>query len=143
MTPEDFDRLVSTVGQAEASHGPVLTAYKDTNGVWTIGYGTNLQELEIDIPTAERWLREKLSESEHECRIRFAWFPALSPARQMAICEMVYNLGMTRFLKFKKMIRALERGDFETARAEALDSQWRRDVKEARANRIADAIRNG
>lgn len=143
MTPHEFDALVSTVGRAEAANGPVLKAYKDTVGVWTIGYGTNLQELEIDLPTAERWLREKLSETEHECRIRFAWFPALTVARQLAICEMVYNLGMTRFLKFKKMIRALERGDYVTARAEALDSTWRQQVEEARANRIADAILNG
>lgn len=140
MTSEEYEAFAKNIRTAE---GLRLTAYKDSVGVWTIGYGTNLQTLTIDPETAERWLREKSIEVEHECRIRFAWFLGMSSARQFAVLEMVYNLGINGFLKFKKMIRALEIGDYATARAEALDSVWRTQVGDTRANRIADAILNG
>lgn len=140
MTDDDLNSLLTTLRQAE---GYRANAYQDSLWVWTIGYGTNLQELEIDRATAERWLLEKACSVEHECRIHLAWFASLTVARQLAVMEMVYNLGMTKFLRFTKMIRALAAGDYVTARAEALDSAWHQQVGEARATRIADALLNG
>lgn len=137
MTPDELQALTQTVGTAE---GLRLKAYQDSEGVWTIGYGTNLQELEIDRALADRWLVEKLRAAEYELRIRFVWFTDLSSAQRLALTEMMYNLGATRFLKFKKMIAALARKDYATARAEALDSVWRRQVKDERAFRVADAL---
>jgi lysozyme len=143
VTIERFDKLARVVGAAEADGGPRLKAYQDSKGIWTIGYGTNLQELEIDKATAERWLHEKLHQAQHECRLRFPWFAELTPARQDAMTELVYNLGIPRLLGFKKALAAMAAGDYVTARAEFLDSNWRRDVKDRRAFRIADAILNG
>ena len=55
---------------------------------------------------------------------------------------MLYNLGLPKFLKFKKMIAALEVGDYDRAAEEALDSKWRHDVGD-RALRIARDLKHG
>lgn len=144
MTAGDWDRLASDVRVAEAPGGrPVLKAYQDTEGVWTIGLGTNLQELVIDAATAERWFREKLDASEHEASIRFEWYRDLTPARQRAIVELVYNLGIPRLLKFQRFMQALAVRDYSRAHDELLDSVWRRQVGPERSGRIAGQILNG
>lgn len=139
MTPSDRFLLAQETAKAE---GLRLKAYPDSKGIWTIGYGTNLQELEIDKPLAEKWLADKLAQSERECE-RFHWYGPLTPRRQRAIVEMVYNLGLTRFNGFVKMLAALSDGDYETAAREALDSDWKSDVGPTRSQRIADMIRFG
>jgi lysozyme len=139
MTDDDRVLLAVDVRLAE---GLRFKAYQDSEGVWTIGFGTNLQELEIDLETAQRWLDQKLAESEREAA-RFPWYPALSGARQRAMAELLYNLGLTRLLKFGKFLNAMAARDYVTARAELLDSRWARQVGETRATRIADLIRHG
>ena len=55
---------------------------------------------------------------------------------------MVYNLGITRLLKFKKMLAALDSGDYELAATEMLDSRYARQVK-GRAKRNAYMMETG
>ena len=54
--------------------------------------------------------------------------------------NMVFNLGMPRLKKFKKMLAAIEAGDGEQAYVQALDSKWADQVK-GRATRIAEIFR--
>lgn len=144
MTNADREQLSADLRVAEAPGGrPVLRAYRDTQGVWTIGFGTNLQELTINGATAEAWLQAKQAQSEHEASIRFAWYADLTPARQRAIVELVYNLGIPRLLGFKKFLAAMAAWDYPTARAELLDSAWAGQVGAARSGRIADLILHG
>lgn len=135
--------MAQTVAKAEADGGPKLKAYQDSEGVWTIGYGTNLQELTITKEHAESLLYDGLVSAQGECRSRFPWYNALTVARQQAMCELVYNLGIPRLLGFRKFLAAMAAEDFVTARLELLDSRWRVQVKDRRAFRIADAILNG
>lgn len=139
MTNADFDALRGDLRQAE---GLRLKAYQDTEGVWTIGFGTNLQQLEIDETTAEIWLTRELLSAESEAN-RFPWFAGLTPRRQRAIVELLYNLGLPRLLGFTKFLKAMSERDYETAAAELLDSKWARQVKYLRATRIAEMIRHG
>ena len=55
---------------------------------------------------------------------------------------MGFNLGLTRLLKFKKFLAALEKKDYETAAIEMMDSRWAVQVK-GRANRLRDKILSG
>ena len=136
-----FDRqtLAKDVQHAE---GYRARAYRDSVGVWTVGYGTNLQELEIDEPLAVRWLARKLAEAERELE-QFGWYAGLTTTRQRALIELVYNLGLPRFLLFVDMLAALKRGAYMIAAAELLDSKWARQVGPTRAQRLAEMIRNG
>ena len=136
MDAADYQRLLDEVRTAE---GLRLKAYQDSVGVWTIGYGTNLQELEIDRATAETWMLDKLTECAQEATT-FPWYAGLSGARQCAIIELIYNLGLTKLRRFVRFLAAMEAADYVTARLELLDSKWRVDVGEFRAHRIANAI---
>jgi lysozyme len=140
MTPTAKERLIADVKHAE---GFRAKAYQDTMGVWTIGYGTNLEQLVIPEAQAETWCIQKLDRSELEARATFSWFAGLSDGRQRAIVEMVYNLGLPRFRGFVKLIAALSRGDYAQAAEEALDSRWAEQVGSNRANRIADLVQHG
>ena len=42
----------------------------------------------------------------------------------MVLVDMSFNLGKPKLMKFKKMIEALQRYDFETAADEMIDSAW-------------------
>lgn len=139
MRVADFSVLVDEVKEAE---GLRLKAYRDSVGVWTVGYGTNLQELEIDQALADKWLVDKLAASELEAQ-RFPWFAGLTRTRQRAIVELIYNLGIPKLVRFEKFLAAMAAGDYLTARNELLDSRWSVQVGPTRANRIAGYILNG
>lgn len=46
----------------------------------------------------------------------------LDPVRTEVLVEMIFQLGLSRFLEFKRMIAAIEKGDFEKAAMEIMDS---------------------
>ena len=66
----------------------------------------------------------------------------MSDARQWALMNMAFNLGITKLVKFKKMLAALKAGDYNLAAKEALNSKWSKQVGK-RSNRISDVFRNG
>lgn len=118
-----------------------LRAYQDSVEVWTIGYGTNLQTLTISEDLATEWLYEKLRQAEVSAQ-SYGWYVNLNQARRDAIIEMVYNLGLTRFDKFKNLQKALGKQDWAAARLEMLNSKWAEQVGE-RAKRLAEQIFTG
>ena len=59
---------------------------------------------------------------------------------QRALANMAFNLGVPRLSQFKNMLSALEKGDYNVAAKEALDSNWAKQVGD-RANRIAKVFR--
>lgn len=117
-------------------------AYQDTLGIWTVGYGTNLQELEITRDIGEAWLDAKIDESYKEAE-RFPEWEHLQPqARRDVLVEMIYNMGAPRVAKFDFTLRAIRDEDYETAAKEMLDSRWARQVGN-RAKRLSDQMRTG
>lgn len=69
-----------------------------------------------------------------------AWFSNLSAIRQRVVTDMAFNLGTNGFFKFKKMIRAIENGNYNEAAKQMLDSKWSRQVG-SRAIRLAEMMR--
>lgn len=119
-----------------------LKPYKCTAGKVTIGYGRNLDDVGISKAEAEAMLRADVTDVVAEITRKLDWFGDLSPQRQRALINMGFNLGVPRLMRFQKMLRALQGGDFERAADEALDSRWAKQVG-ARALRIAEMIREG
>lgn len=130
--------LLASVKQHE---GLRLKAYPDSKGIWTIGYGTNLQELEISELLATNWMLTKLEGAEFTAR-GYTWFDTLSQPRKDVIVEMLYNLGATRFAGFKKLHQALVFQNWENAAAEMQDSDWHKQVG-VRAERLAKQMELG
>jgi lysozyme len=104
-----------------------LKPYRCTAGKLSIGYGRNLDDVGITKEEAEILLDKDIAVCKREAR-RFGWFEELSSERQDVIVEMIFNLGMSRFLGFKKTIQAIMDKDFEEAAAQMLDSKWARQV---------------
>ena len=65
----------------------------------------------------------------------------LKPNAQRAVLNMAYNMGVPSLLGFKRMWAALREGDYEGAAAEALDSDYARELP-ARAGRVAGMMRS-
>lgn len=66
----------------------------------------------------------------------------LDPVRRAVIIDMLFNLGLTRFFGFQRMIRALREKNYEKAADEMLDSKWAKQVKK-RAHRLSGMMRTG
>ena len=66
----------------------------------------------------------------------------MNPVRQAAMLDMCYNLGITKFLEFKNMLRYLEMGKYTQAGVECRNSAWFSQVG-ARGERISKMIETG
>jgi lysozyme len=119
-----------------------LKPYRDTEGVLTIGVGRNLEDVGITREEALAMLDHDISRVWNDCVHEFPWFSDLHETRQNVVASMVFNLGMPRFLKFTKLIAAIEREDYDTASREMLDSRWAHQVK-GRAVELAGMMRTG
>jgi len=109
---------------------------------WTTGYGWNISDRPIRESEAAMRLGNDADEATLDLGFNFPWFQHLSDNRKRALANMAFNLGMTRLLGFKKMLKAMAEEDFETAADEALNSKWSAQVGN-RAQRIAELLRNG
>lgn len=130
--------LISSV---KVHEGYRSRAYQDTVGVWTIGYGTNLQELQIGEELAAEWLNLKLRQAAVSAG-GYPWYATLSWPRKDVIVEMIYNLGLTRFDRFAKLKKALAESNYKTASEEMLASTWAEQVG-VRALRLATQMSSG
>ncbi len=133
------DELIEEVKREE---GFVAKVYLDTKGKQTIGYGTLLED-GISEAEAELLLRHRLGlmAEEIERSPRSGAYANLRPGAKRAVLNMAYNMGVPSLLGFKKMWAALGKGDYEGAAAEALDSDYARELP-ARAGRVAGMMRS-
>jgi lysozyme len=134
--------------QIKKHEGISLTAYKDSLGFWTIGYGHYCGTVPpiasvIDKSEDERLFNEDFSEAVSDAMAIFAsvW-ESLTDNRKIALTDMSFNLGGAKLRAFVKLIGAIRRGDFESAANEALSSRWAKQVGK-RAIAIAEQLRKG
>jgi lysozyme len=95
--------------------------YQDTEGFDTIGYGTKLPITERE---AGLILKHRLMQSEKQIDSKWLAYSRMPKDVQEMCLEMVYQMGIGGFMKFKKMIQALEKGDYDKAYDEGVDSKW-------------------
>ena len=119
-----------------------LKPYRDTVGKTTIGIGRNLDDMGITESEADFLLETDIVRTIADLDGVYPWWRELSPNRQRALVNMAFNLGITRLVKFRKMMAAFRDGDYETAGHEAFQSAWAGQVGQ-RANRIRDLIVEG
>lgn len=96
-------------------------------GHLTVGRGHNL-----DVPMRENaanaLLVEDIKDATRDLIVVLPDLYSYSEARGNALIDMAFNLGITRFKGFKKMIAAIKRGDWELAAKEAECSTWYQQV---------------
>lgn len=92
-------------------------------GHLTIGYGHNLEN-GISANAALFILQEDLTQAEQAVKKAFPWWWKLDDARQFVLVDMAFNMGLAGLKGFKKMLTAVEQGDYQTAAKEMLASKW-------------------
>jgi len=137
----DEDLLRHHIMWAEAAAGPELFAYRDTVGKLTIGYGRNLDDRGITRAEAEFMLDTDMHEAIADAKSLPYW-EKLDHVRQIVVCDMIYNLGLTKFRKFVKLGAALHLKDYTLAAHEMKDSKWYRQT-ERRAKVLVKAMQTG
>ena len=128
--------------QLVAHEGLRLKPYTDTVGKLTIGVGRNLSDVGISQEEAFALLEHDVDRAVAACA-QYAWFGTLNQVRQFALVDLMFNLGATKFSKFKLMIAALERGDYAAAAGQLRSSAWASQVQPARRDRIVHQLATG
>lgn len=120
-----------------------LKPYEDVlNGDITIGVGRNLDALGLSEEEVLYLLENDINRCDKELIHNFKWYPDLCRARQDAMINLCFNLGISKLLGFKKALGAMGRRDYDKAADEFLDSKWARQVGN-RAIEVTDMIRKG
>ena len=115
--------------------------YRCSAGKQTIGYGWNIDDLPLTRLSAQMILADQIETNVEELNRALTWWLNLPDNAKLGLSNMVFNLGLPRLLKFKKMLAALEAHDFDKAALNALDSRWATQVA-SRALRIADLYKS-
>lgn len=110
-------------------------------GKLTLGNGRNLDDNGISQEECDLMRENDIRRAVREA-VSFSWFSPLNEPRKIAICDMLFGLGLPRFLTFKRMIAALEVQDYSKAAVEMIDSKWAKQVK-GRASELAVIMKTG
>lgn len=128
--------------QLHVDEGRRPRIYLDTVGKWTGGVGRNLSDRPFSDDEMALMLKNDIATVEADLDRALPWWRTMSDARQQALANMCFNLGISRLLGFKKMLGHLQASRWADAAGEALDSKWADQVG-ARAGRIAEQLTKG
>lgn len=146
----DIDRLRA---QLTLEEGRCLAAYKDTEGILTVGIGHNCVAEPVpgvtkvgDTITDEQcdalFEADVQTKAVAECDQHLPWWRDLDDVRQNALANLMFNMGWTTLSQFKNTLAAFERHDFEAAAKGLEASRWHKQVGR-RALRIEAMVRTG
>jgi lysozyme len=136
----DLDTLVTTLKAAE---GWRATLYTDTLGVATFGYGHNAA-MPISLVAGDQILHDDIAiVLPGPLLVADPWIAGLTEARQQALGELAFNLGLPSLGTFVVFLALVKSGQYDAAATDLLATLWAHQVGLARATRIADMIRAG
>jgi len=130
------------IEELKRDEGVELRPYKCSAGFLTLGVGRNIEERGITMDESDYLLANDITICEEEATRVFKWYDTLSDVRQRVVLNMIFNLGLTKLLNFKKFLAAMEAEDWEEAGKQMLDSRWAKQVGN-RADRLEQMIVNG
>lgn len=157
----DNSAVRSSIQQQEGRHPE---KYKDHQGIPTIGIGFNLKREDAPALIAKVGAdykkvmagTQQLTEAQIDHLFDLSYGQAVkdarqllphletySPARQEALIDMSYNMGLPRLQGFGKMLRAIREGNWEKAAQEVLDSEYAKEDVPERAKINAEKLRSG
>ena len=144
MTPND--KLL--IEELKRDEGVRYSPFLDSEGIKTVGVGHNLEAhpLELSYPLTNEQVNQILADD--LVRVfsgldrKIGWWRNLSYARQRVLANMAINLGVDGLLGFRRMILAVDRGHYDQAAREMLNSKWATQVF-GRAVRLAKMMAEG
>ncbi len=129
--------------QIKEHEGLRLFPYKCPAGKLTIGYGHNLQDNGLTKTACEFILYDDIDEAKRNLKTIFGgeFFENLPKNKKIALIDMMFNLGMVKFLTFKRFVFAVETQNWENASYEVIHSRAYEQNKK-RYKKIAEQIKN-
>jgi len=142
--------------ELEKDEGVVYAIYFDHLGYATLGIGHLITKNDPEYYLIEQAKKGKVTISKErvdeafkqdikkvldDCRKVFADFDLFVEELKLIIANMMFNLGLTRFFKFKKFIKAIKDKNYEEAAREMANSAWYLQVPN-RAKRLRTRIIN-
>jgi lysozyme len=128
--------------QLVIDEGLKLKPYQDTVGKWTIGVGRNLDDVGISKAEAMMLLGADIDKVMTQLDAQLPWWRSMTDARQQALANMAFNLGIERLLGFKNTLAAMQAERYDEAANGMLASKWALQVGQ-RARRLADMMKKG
>lgn len=118
------------------NEGLKLKLYKCTAGKLSCGFGRNIEDNGISKDEAELMLKNDIEVCKDDLYGIFGFqiFLLLPDKCKLVLYDLIYNLGRSRFLTFKKTIQAIKNKDFEEAAKQIKDSRYYNQVR-SRAER--------
>ena len=86
-------------------------------------------------------LENDVDEVVEQLETEFPLWESYSDVRKEVLVNVLFNLGIGTFRRFKKMNEAIDRGDWNEASVEMLDSRAARQTGQ-RYHRLSEALRN-
>ena len=129
--------------QLKEHEGLVLKPYKCPVGKLTIGYGHNLEDNGLTKSACEYILFEDIKEAKRNLYSVFTkdFFDDLNDKQKIALIDMMFNLGLSKFLTFKKFIKAIKERDWDKASYEIIHSKAYEQNKK-RYKKLSEQIKN-
>lgn len=108
----------------------------------TIAYGRALDVNGVSREEADEMFEADYLLAEIRCQKLLPGFKALSEPRRFVMLSMMYQMGPLGLAGFRKMLQAVEYGDWAQAAIEMLSSQWYLQTPE-RASELAQIMKHG
>lgn len=118
------------------------TPYRDSKGLLTVGIGRCIDRVpfskdEIELMFKNDFLRACGAAA------TLPVFDILNEARQGVLIEMCFQMGLDGVKGFRKFLAAAQKGQWQEAHDEMLDSKWHREDTPERARRLARIFLTG
>lgn len=124
----------------EADEGNKKFPYKCSEDKVTIGIGRNLEAVGLTSDEINYLYKNDERRAIRGAASLVDEFQWLSDDRKIVLVSMVFQMGVTGVSKFKKMIIAINKGNFHEASNEMLDSKWAKQTPE-RAKRLSEKMK--
>lgn len=150
--PSQKINLKMLESEIEAEEDTVLEIYMDSLGNLTAGIGHLITKDDqeygqpvgtpVDLSRVKKWFDKDLQDSITAATKLLSNFDHHPQVVKHAFINMAFQLGEKRLSEFKKMIRYLEKFQYNAAGNEGMDSKWSKQTN-SRAKRITSRIRSG
>jgi len=111
--------------------GCKTSVYLCSEGIPTVGIGHMLLGVdglevgdEVPMEAVLEWFDTDYKEAVADCVALLPSFESLPDQVKRVLVNMAFNLGRNRLGKFKKMLAAVEAGDWTEAANQMVDSRW-------------------
>lgn len=154
--------MINIVKMMQADEGLLYKAYKDTVGKTTVGIGFNMDDAHAKSVWAQADIVEFfdnvykglqtlstksvgdlfnacVTNAKADLHSIFPTFYSMPDYVQLALINMMFNMGIHVFKEFTQTIDAINKGDYITAASRALQSNWAKQLPE-RASRVTKLL---